>query len=620
MRNKDQTVSYIQNRTTLGDFIQHDSGLQQWVGTGENDEAERKKQIWAEAEAEKEALARAIETYQVKGLKKAEKGDVREAKWNGMMKQVQSAVKLYENEPMTGAKGKIKWALHKIRDGSKTMEHWCNLLPGGDYGGTIAGVFSILASAANRSIEVRDSIYEAAQDVPDYIRATGDYLDIYEVNRMDELEVKSAELCKAILVLFRMIVQHLNDGSTKRMMKSVVQGDSYGEDLQRSKKEVERLAKKIRREAKIIEYKRINEVLGQTREIAAGLKRTEESFMRIENMLRNGSVPLADIGKNLQAMLASSQIFNVKTGQVREIEPGNERPLLLEHSSSTSDNDTPQKSLSEAKKDRKRLLKNLGFTREGIDEDLEACQDLHASFDLRAQDEATWVVQSDKLQLWLALPESRDLLINGNQSDPLEHLSALSLVCAELVRVCSIPRDAIVASHFCGLHSDYDEDERAGFAGMLASLIGQIVHHSKTKHFSLDLSLTEKDRGGIKDLDLECLCDLFENVVRQIPSNKILYCIIDGISLYEVHEDSTGSGAAVQVLERLFEIVDRAHGKKSACVKLLMTCPGVSMNMGDPKFGFPVEAGEVLVVEDVDGDRQGVWQPENLEESINSLG
>lgn len=31
---------------------------------------------------------------------------------------------------------------------------------------------------------------------------------------MDELEVKSAELCKAILVLFRIIVQHLNDGST----------------------------------------------------------------------------------------------------------------------------------------------------------------------------------------------------------------------------------------------------------------------------------------------------------------------------------------------------------------------------------------------------------------------
>lgn len=42
MRNKDQTVSYIQNRTTLGDFIQHDSGLQQWVGTGDKDEAERK--------------------------------------------------------------------------------------------------------------------------------------------------------------------------------------------------------------------------------------------------------------------------------------------------------------------------------------------------------------------------------------------------------------------------------------------------------------------------------------------------------------------------------------------------------------------------------------------------
>lgn len=109
-----------------------------------------RRQIWAEAEIEKEALAQAIENYQTKVLKKAGKSDVRQTKWNGMMKQVQEAVKLYENDKMTGVKGKVKWALHRIRDGSKTMEHWCNLLPGGDYGGTIAGVFSMLATVSNR--------------------------------------------------------------------------------------------------------------------------------------------------------------------------------------------------------------------------------------------------------------------------------------------------------------------------------------------------------------------------------------------------------------------------------------------------------------------------------------
>ncbi|EKG12893.1 hypothetical protein MPH_09992 [Macrophomina phaseolina MS6] len=613
MRNRDQAVSFIENRTVLGDAIQHDAGLQLWTGISDGSEGNRRRQIWAEAEIEKEALAQAIENYQTKVLKKAGKSDVRQTKWNGMMKQVQEAVKLYENDKMTGVKGKVKWALHRIRDGSKTMEHWCNLLPGGDYGGTIAGVFSMLATAASKSHDVRESIFEAAQDVPDYIRATGDYLDIYEINRMDELEEKSAELCKAILVLFRLIMQHLTVSSARRMVSAAVQGDSYGEDLQNSKEQVERLAKKIRREAKIIEYKRISEVLGQTREIAAGLKRAEASYSRIENMLKDGSVPLADIGKCLQALLSSSQNFNVKTGQVRE---GAARRLLPGSSSHITHHRTRQKSISDSKKDTKRFLKLLQFEQERHEEDLETCTDLHASFDLRSLDEATWVVQSEELQLWLALPESRDLLINGNRSDSLELLSPLSVVCSELVRVCSIPKDTIVASYFCGLHTDYDTDEGAGFAGMIASLLGQIVHQSKTDEYSLNLSLTEEDREGLRELDLECLCSLFEKVVRQLPKDRIFYCIIDGVSLYEAREGSRGSEDAVYTLKRLYEIVDGARGKNAAPVKLLLTCPGESLNAGDPEMGFSVEAGEILNVDCVDGDRQGVWQMEELEESV----
>lgn len=64
--------------------------------------------------------------------------------------------------------------------------------------------------------EVKECIFEAIEDVPDYINETGDYLAIYEHNHLDELEEKSAELCKAIMVLFKLIMEYLN-GSSESM-------------------------------------------------------------------------------------------------------------------------------------------------------------------------------------------------------------------------------------------------------------------------------------------------------------------------------------------------------------------------------------------------------------------
>lgn len=266
-------------------------------------------------------------------------------------------------------------------------------------------------------------------------------------------------------------------------------------------------------------------------------------------------------------------------------------------------------------------MKLLRFNHEELKDNLEECASLHGSLGLRAQDESTWVVQQEELQLWLTLPESRDLLIIGNRSDAaLDDLTPLSLVCAELVRLCSISKDTIVVTHFCGLHSDYDRDERAGFAGMLATLIGQLIHQSKAKKFDLNLSSVESVRKKIRKLDLNCLCDVFEDLVHQIPKDKIFYCIIDGISLYETWEYGSENGDVIAVLETLFGLVDTADRKKFASVKLLLTCPGDSMNIGDLDDGFPLEAGETLVVpEYIDGDRQGAWETEELEEGIFSL-
>lgn len=268
---------------------------------------------------------------------------------------------------------------------------------------------------------------------------------------------------------------------------------------------------------------------------------------------------------------------------------------------------------------RKEVLKILDFDRETIKDDLESCQELQSTLDLRAQDEASWVIQSDELRLWLTLPESRDLLINGHRSDALEQLSPLSLVCAELVSLFRIAKDAIVASYFCGLHSDYDQDEKASFPGMLASLIGQIVHQSKRKKFDLDYSCVEINRKKLGRLDLRALSKAFGTIVQQLPKDKIFYCVIDGISLYEAMDDSGDSSDTIYFLRKLYKLLKPAVERNSATMKLLLTCPGESMNIGDPQFGFSIQAEDMLDVDCVDGDRQGVLEMEDLRRSVRSV-
>lgn len=52
---------------------------------------------------------------------------------------------------------------------------------------------------------------------------TGAYLKIYEINRSDQLEIKSAELCRSILVLFRQIMVYFNEGSKCELRRTLIE-------------------------------------------------------------------------------------------------------------------------------------------------------------------------------------------------------------------------------------------------------------------------------------------------------------------------------------------------------------------------------------------------------------
>ena len=218
---------------------------------------------------------------------------------------------------------------------------------------------------------------------------------------------------------------------------------------------------------------------------------------------------------------------------------------------------------------------------------------------------------TEELYHWLAKTHrSRAMLINGN-SDPLEYLSPLSLFTGHLTSLFAKAKPCIVLSYFCGLHMNFGDDPRSNARGMMVSFISQLLSQGKYKGVVFDLAgMIDEDFDMLKkEDDLPTLCKLFRNLVRQVPENKVLFCAVDGMSLYELSSEADDMLYVWRVLEGLL-----GDKKMKTVLKLLATCPGESGYVRDAR---DFKHGDVLLVPPhVDGSRQGVWNTNDLDSSI----
>lgn len=227
-----------------------------------------------------------------------------------------------------------------------------------------------------------------------------------------------------------------------------------------------------------------------------------------------------------------------------------------------------------------------------------------------ALDRAQWIIQSAQFRKWLSQPgQSGELLIQGN-SDGFEFESPLSFLSAHLSSMLSPAEPAVIISYVCGMHNDLD-NSRHNASGMLVSLISQLLSQRKDKGLQFDLSWVKKaDRELLKGDDLKLLIRVFRKLVKQMPEKKVLFCVIDGISLYEISERKDET---LQVFE-MFQSLIRAE--TDVLFKLLLTSPEQSLYIHDY-----IDSDDILwVSDDVDGAGHGEWDAsaglEDFEESF----
>jgi hypothetical protein len=198
------------------------------------------------------------------------------------------------------------------------------------------------------------------------------------------------------------------------------------------------------------------------------------------------------------------------------------------------------------------------------------------SIPFREKRKADLIVSTKQFHDWMVINKSSELLVHGEfrrSRSASEPVSALSVFCATLTQTFrKSVQQQIALVFFCGSHVERDDQHR-GPRAMICSFIAQL-----TKLWSLDSTKPRESVNSsfsqvdvemiIKDESLPKLCELFGHLVKLLPEQATLVCIIDGISHYETDEFEEG------LLEIFGFLLDLARKRDmAATVKILASSP-----------------------------------------------
>lgn len=223
------------------------------------------------------------------------------------------------------------------------------------------------------------------------------------------------------------------------------------------------------------------------------------------------------------------------------------------------------------------------------------------SLSLTDQDRVKWMIESPQLREWLNFPRSRILLLNGD-GDANEMFSSTTFLSAKLLESLGHIEPIISQHFFCSLHTTSRKDVMADATGLIKSFGSQLL----LRNLSWDLSfLSSSDLGKIQHNDIETICALFRRLIGQLPDTSFLFWIIDGINYYERSERRR---EFLKVIQELLGVIKDCNG---VVIKLLLTCPGISLCIKDA-----LGKDDILTVPPiVDGSRQG-WSERAFQKTL----
>jgi hypothetical protein len=222
---------------------------------------------------------------------------------------------------------------------------------------------------------------------------------------------------------------------------------------------------------------------------------------------------------------------------------------------------------------RETLLNLMAVDEDVAGRDVTFIQRQSQSVEESEQRQAMWLFSAPRFQKWLCSSRSDVILVEGNsQRYGMARYSSMSLISSALTQELGGNRISQAVSFFCGLHN-LPNDDLAGPRGLMRSIIAQILG---TAGIGCDVHLSSNHLDALARHDVGDLCSLFHQILISNRLGSVLFCIIDGISLFEV---DLWREEAQLIVSRLAHIA--ADVRLGTMVKLIMTSPGTSRHVKD---------------------------------------
>ena len=218
------------------------------------------------------------------------------------------------------------------------------------------------------------------------------------------------------------------------------------------------------------------------------------------------------------------------------------------------------------------LVDLLGDSIDSSIQDLRRMLRAGQSMELSASQIAQGIIEGRKFKEWLASDASATLFIErGAPSATHERNSPISLMSSIVIESLEDMEPAIPIHFFCGSHTS-SRDPMKGPHGMMRSLICQIL---RLFSVNLDFISSRRYREQLQNHKLDALCDCFEKLVKQLPMDTVLFCIVDSICFFEKMEWAEDCQKVVNELQDVAD--DNTTG---AVFKLLITSPLRTRHVG----------------------------------------
>ncbi|KAH8669871.1 hypothetical protein BGZ61DRAFT_399325 [Ilyonectria robusta] len=551
------------------------------------------KELWKQANDEKDRLFALMEQVRARLDKKltssiqSEHLDLRCCTWDRVMEEVQTTASRWSTTPKKTSK--MMMCLDRLGRNSDAFQSWIQVLPGGDYGSSICGVFALAVGAVGNYAKVEESILDSLAQIPEVIENTRRYIEIYSELRNQHLEARTFDLYLSILKALTHIMQFFADSSFRKVYQPFLKQSSYQRELLASLEAVKAQATRVKEEANQCMQRRLMN-MDQSRLIS-------DNVLLDTNQTSNQSLRIL---QNVYKLLASRMESHSFSEETFATVVSSRQSSLLRLGQKES-----QQVSSDNTDDVRKLLKLIQFDLDRISKDIETCLRLGDAMNETSKAKAAKLIQNQVFKAFMTTDLfSTPLLVNGNEDmSCAEGLSPYSLVAARLTQVSEQAESTFGIAYFCSEHRPYGNDSTVPvLVSMMASLLGQLITLLLGNGATLDLSfLDELSWNNLKKMKLKSLCAVFEELTSQIPQGNVLFCILDEISLYEtglLRQDTEA------VLRRLTRLTRR---RKEIIFKLLVTCRGRAVDV------VQYFTGHVLDMDDsAEADDSSTWQIANL--------